>query len=94
MNQREHWRPVLIAQTKLWQAKPYQQLLSELVDEQVYEVHHETKACQVEVSILENKNDYLHVIVSVDDGSIPASFRPLTEVFIVEKPKQPAVAKS
>ena len=91
MNRREQWRPVLDVEAKKWSAKSYSQLLAELSEEQVYEVKDEGKTYQVEVDILENTNDYLHIGISVDDGSIPASFRPLSQSFIREKPKPTAV---
>ncbi len=86
MNRREQWRSVLHAEAKLWNAKTYSQLVSELKEEQVYEVQHEGNPYQVEVEILENTNAYLHYVISVDDGSIPASFQPMSESFICEKP--------
>jgi DNA relaxase NicK len=51
----------------------------------VYEVEFESRKFQVEVEILENTANYIHVAVSVDDGSLPASIRPLTDSFIHNK---------
>ena len=48
-------------------------------------VEFEGKKYQVEVQLLENTDKYVHVSVAVDDGSIPASFRPLSSSFIREK---------
>jgi hypothetical protein len=87
MKRREQWRPVLDAEAHRWKAKPYDQLVRELTEEQAYEVEFEGKAYQVEVQLLEDTDKYLHVGISVDDGSIPASFRPLGESFIRDKPQ-------
>jgi hypothetical protein len=38
------------------------------------------------VELLENTERYLHVMVSVDDGSLPASLWPSTRTFVREKP--------
>jgi hypothetical protein len=86
-NHGEQWRPVLDAESKRWSAKSYEQLRAELAEEQVYEVQFEGKSYQVEVTLLENTEKYLHVAIAVDDGSIPASIRPLTSSFICKKPE-------
>jgi len=70
-----------------WSALPCDRLLSELSDVKAYEVEHESKTYQVEVEILENTPTYVHVMVAVDDGSLPASIRPETDSFICRKPK-------
>jgi hypothetical protein len=85
MKRRERWRPVLDAEVKKWSAKSWSELLAQLSDEQAYETECEGKTYQVEVQLLENTDRYVHVSVSVDDGSVPASFRPLSSSFIREK---------
>jgi len=82
---RETWRPVLEAEMKRWSAMSCERLAAELADDQVYEVEFESRKYQVEVELLENTAKYLHVAVSVDDGSLPASIRPLTDSFIRNK---------
>ena len=64
---------------------PYAQLLARLDVEQCYEVEVGCTKCQVEVELLENTDRYIHVGVSVDDGSLPASFRPVSSSFIRKK---------
>jgi hypothetical protein len=49
------------------------------------EVEFDSKQYQVEVELLENTEKYIHVMVSVDDGSLPASISPLTHSFICQK---------
>ena len=50
-----------------------------------YEIEVESKKYQVEVQLLENTNAYVHVVVEVDDGSLPPSITPLTRTFIRQK---------
>src|SRR5258708_6379571 len=85
LHRRERQRPVLDAEVKRWSAKSYERLTSELAEEQVYEVEVNGNKYQVEVELLENTEKHLHVAVTVDDGSIPASFHPLSSSFIREK---------
>jgi hypothetical protein len=35
---------------------------------------------------LENTEQYVHVMVAIDDGSLPASILPVTHSFICNKP--------
>ena len=60
-------------------------LVFELKELQAYEVELDSKRYQVEVELLENTENYLNVMVSVDDGSLPASLVPLTLTFIRQK---------
>jgi hypothetical protein len=85
MKRREKWRPVLDAEVKKWSAKSWAELVADLADEQAYEVEVGGRQYQVEVQLLENTKKYVHVAVSVDDGSVPASFRPLSSSFLREK---------
>jgi hypothetical protein len=85
VKRREQWRPVLDAELKRWRAKSSEQLLAELRDEQAYEIEFENKMYQVEVEILENTEKYVHVLVAVDDGTLPAAILPLSSSFIREK---------
>lgn len=85
MKRREQWRPVLDAELKRWNAKSSEQLLAELAEVQAYEIEFENKKYQVEVEILENTEKYVHVMVAVDDGTLPTSIRPLNASFIRER---------
>ena len=55
---------------------PYEQLQFALRNQQVYEIEFESKKYQVEIEILENTEQYVRVMVAVDDGSLPASILP------------------
>jgi hypothetical protein len=85
MDRREQWQKVLDSELKRWSALCYQQLASELQQLQAYEVEIDSKKYQVEVELLENTQDYLHVIVTIGDGSLPASISPLSHSFICRK---------
>lgn len=87
MTRRQNWQKVLDREVQRWSALPCDRLLSELSEIKVYEVEDESKAYQVEVEILENTATYVHVLVSVDDGSLPASIRPESHSFICRKPQ-------
>jgi hypothetical protein len=54
-----------------WSAVPCGRLRSELSEVKAYEVEY-VEDLQVEVEILEITATYVHVMVSVDDGSLPA----------------------
>lgn len=81
MSRRDEWRRVLDAEVGRWSAMPYDQLVTALSDHQAYEVELDAKKYQVEVEVLEVAEKYLHIIVAVDDGSLPASVLPLSRSF-------------
>lgn len=89
MSRREEWRKVLDSEVQRWSVMSCEQLVSELHDLQAYEVELDSKKYQVEVELLENTDKYVHVMVAVDDGSLPASISPLTSTFIRSKPCPP-----
>ena len=80
------WQKVLDSELKRWSTMSCGQLVSELHEAQAYSVEFESKLYEVEVMLLENTEKYLHVMVAVDDGSLPASILPLTHSFICQKP--------
>lgn len=67
-----------------------EELSGTLRDVEVYEVEFDAKTYQVEVLLLENTNGYIHVMVSVDDGSLLGATLPLAESFICNKERPPA----
>ena len=77
---------MLDSEVQRWSAMSCDQLIFELHNLQVYVVELESKKYQVEVILLENTDKYLHIMVAVDDGSLPASISPLTSTFISQKP--------
>jgi hypothetical protein len=85
MADRNAWRQVLDAEVRRWSSLSFDQLMSELHGGQAYEVERDSKKYQVEVEILEDTDAYVHVMVAVDDGSLPASISPETTSFIASK---------
>jgi hypothetical protein len=85
VNEREKWRPILDAELRRWNAKSWEQLLAELREVRTYETEFDGRTYQVEVEILENTERYVHVMVAVDDGTLPSSVRPLSASFMCEK---------
>ena len=86
MSRRDDWQRVLDAEVQRWSALSSGRLSAELNEVQAYEVEFEHRRYQVEVQLLENTEDYVHVMVAVDDGTLPASITPLTQTFIRNKP--------
>jgi len=64
-------------------SKSYKEL-TEISESIVYQGNEEGEFFQVEILLLENKMDYVHVGVSVDDGSfIRTTFWPVSSSFLV-----------
>jgi len=87
MNRRERWQKVLDAEMKRWSEKSYDELRTVLSESLVYQVEFDSEQHQVEIEVLEDTPVYLHVSISVDDGTLPASIRPTTGTFIRRKPE-------
>jgi hypothetical protein len=85
MGRREEWREVLDAEVKRWSALSCEHLVSELHGLAAYEVEFGAGRYQVEVELLEETAEYLHVSIAVDDGELPASMCPVTRSFIRQK---------
>jgi hypothetical protein len=68
-----------------WSALPWEEVAFKLRDLQTYEVKLDSKTYQIEVQLLENTEKYLHILVAVDDGSLPASLFPAARSFILTK---------
>jgi hypothetical protein len=85
MNTRGDLQPVLRAEVKRWSSMTIDEILHRLRDGQAYEMLVDSKKCQVEVEILENTDEYIHVSIAIDDGALPASLKPLSESIILDK---------
>jgi hypothetical protein len=85
MKRRDIWREVLEAEVQRWSALSAAELLAKLGDIQVYEVTLDGKPHQVEVELLQDTPEHVQVMVAVDDGSLPQSIVPVTEIFIRSK---------
>jgi len=84
-SRRDEWRGVLDSEVRRWSALSSEQLISELREQQAYEVELDSRKYQIEVEILENTDTYVRVVLAVDDGSLPASIAPLTHIFTRSK---------
>lgn len=85
MSRREEWRRVLDSELIRWSSMSCNEVLAELRTRDTYEVVAESKQYQVEVVLLENTPEYLHVSIAVDDGSLPWSIRPESTSFLCRK---------
>jgi hypothetical protein len=88
MSRREEWRKVLQGELSRWSSMSCNDVLAELRTRDVYEVVAESKQYQVEVELLEETSEYLHVSIAVDDGSLPASIHPESESFLCRKAQE------
>lgn len=88
MTRREEWQKVLQAELMRWSSLPWDRVLAELRNRAVYEVVTDGGRFQVEVELLEDTPEYLHVNIAVDDGSLPASIHPVSESFISKKSRR------
>lgn len=70
---------------KRWSEMSCAELVSALTDVNAYEVEFQSEKYQVEVQLLENTDEYIHVGVSVDDGHFWRAMRPLFSSFICKK---------
>src|SRR6266436_922194 len=81
-NRRKRWQKILDLEVRRWSAMSSEDLISKLHDLRTYKVEFDSRKYQVEVELLENGENYIQIIVAVDDGSLPASLFPLTQTFI------------
>ena len=85
MSRREKWQKVLDSEVAHWSAMSWEKLATEVREVRAYQVELESRQYQVEVQLLENRDDYVHVSVSVDNGSLLGFMLPLTHSFIKRK---------
>ena len=85
MPKRDQCRPVLDAEMKRWSQMSCDRLISVLKDDHTYVLEFQSKKYQVEVQLLENTEEYVHVGVFVDDGHFWRAMRPLSSSFICRK---------
>jgi hypothetical protein len=83
MSRRKNCQQVLDSEMNRWSAMSDARLVSELLDDhQEYQVEFESEQYNVEVELIENSAQYLHVVIAVDDGTLPGSMSPLCNSII------------
>jgi len=65
--------------------RSYARLVDDLPDVLAYERGGGASYHQFEVQMIEHQPDYVHVVVSIDDGSFLRSISPMTRSFIVHR---------
>jgi hypothetical protein len=85
MTRRERGQKIIQTELDRWSSMSCDDVLSELRNRDVYEVVDESKRYQVEVVLLEDTSEYLHIMIAVDDGSLPASIHPEAKSFLCRK---------
>jgi hypothetical protein len=90
MSRREEWRKVLQAELRRWSLMSCDEALAELETRNVYELVLSQSKYQIEVDLLEDTPEYLHLSIAVDDGSLPGSIHPESESFICRKVQAPS----
>lgn len=83
---KERLKVLLAAEVAAWADKSFGQLLTELDDVVAYgRDDPEEGFHQFEIMLLERNDEYVHVGVSIDDGSFRRSVSPMTRSFIVHR---------
>jgi hypothetical protein len=82
---REDMERVLSSESERWSSMYPEQLTAELRESQNYQVTVSSQIYQFEVDLLENTDAYVHVAISVHDGRLPYSIKPLSHSFIKQK---------
>jgi hypothetical protein len=85
MRKRDKLREILAAEISRWSAMPYDELILQLQGECVYQVESESTQFHLDVQVLENTDEYVHVMVGIHDGSFWGFISPLSDSFITRK---------
>ena len=85
MHRSARWKKILDLEVQRWSALGWEDLASRLRELQAYEVEMDSRRYNVEVQLLEDTARYVHVLVAVDDGTLPWALFPSTHSFIVHK---------
>jgi hypothetical protein len=80
MDRRTEMQELLDQEVARWSGMSAEQVASELAEVKNYQIESNGKIYQFEVQLLENKDDYVHASVAVDDGRLPYSIFPLGRI--------------
>ncbi len=78
-------KSLLDAETAVWSQKTFTELVEELADVAASQRGQGADFHQFEAEAIEVTPDYIHVLLSVDDGSLWRAYSPLTRGFIVHR---------
>jgi hypothetical protein len=82
---RTELRDILDAEMRRWSSMSFEQLKTALEKVQAYEIEIESRRYQIEVQLLEDTDEYVHVLIGVMDGSFRRFIAPLNGSFICKK---------
>jgi len=83
--QKNQLRSLLDAEIDELSGRPYATLVEELADVVAYERGEGSSYHQFEIQMIEHEHDYVHVIASIDDGSILKVIFPISRSFVVHR---------
>ncbi len=76
-------RTLLSQETLLWAEKSPADIVAELAMPQTYQRGAGDSWHELNVTLLESTDDYIHVKISINDGSIVWALKPLTSSFLI-----------
>lgn len=85
MDRRGEMQTALDDEVKRWSGMSIHELALRLSNVCAYSIEKNGITYQFEVEILERNPEHIYVIVSVDDGRLPYSIRPLCQSFVKRK---------
>ena len=80
------WQSVLDAEVQRWSTMPLEELFARLRELDVCEIELQGKMHQVEVELLQDTGKHLQIMIAVDDGTLPRSLSPLTQIILRDPP--------
>ena len=83
--EKKAWQAVLDAEVQRWSAMHLDEVSARLKSLAVYEIEFHHKRYQVEVELLRETEKHVEIMIAVDDGVLPRSLRPLTQIIAREK---------
>ncbi len=76
-------RALLSQETLAWAEREPADIVAELATPQTYQRGAGDAWHEIEVTLLEANNDYIHVKTSVHDGSLAWALKPMTSSFLI-----------
>ncbi len=76
-------RELLSEEAMAWAERPYEDIVADLTEARKYSRGSGEDAHNFEIKALESTSEYVHVALSVDDGSLVWSLAPLTMSLLI-----------